>query len=108
MAAGRRPSDALTSVDGMSRAGFTADLRAQRAVVMSPMILGDAATRVVADDPALAEDHPDIPRNAIRGMRNRIAHGYFDIDLAVVWNTVATDLPSLLDHVRAASKSLRP
>ncbi len=32
----------------------------------------------------------------MRGMRNRIAHGYFDIDMAIVWETVQRDLPALI------------
>jgi uncharacterized protein with HEPN domain len=36
----------------------------------------------------------------MRGMRNRIAHGYFDINLDVVWDTVQTALPSLLTQLR--------
>lgn len=37
----------------------------------------------------------------MRGMRNRIAHGYFEIDLDVVWNTVQTALPELLKQLSA-------
>ncbi len=34
-----------------------------------------------------------------RGMRNRVAHGYFDIDLDVVWDTVQTALPTLIEQL---------
>jgi hypothetical protein len=44
----------------------------------------------------LAEAHPQIPWRNMRGMRNRIAHGYFEINLKVVWDTVVTALPELL------------
>ena len=37
----------------------------------------------------------------MRGMRNRIAHGYFEINLDVVWDTVQTALPELLERLRA-------
>jgi uncharacterized protein with HEPN domain len=37
----------------------------------------------------------------MRGMRNRIAHGYFDIDLEIVWDTVRDALPTLLDQLAA-------
>ena len=43
-----------------------------------------------------AERHPEVPWRSMRGMRNRIAHGYFDINLDVVWDTVQTALPELL------------
>ena len=68
----------------MDQDAFLADLRAQRAVVMSLMIVGDAAARIVADHPAFAESRSNIPWRGMRGMRNRIAHGYFKIDLSVV------------------------
>ena len=38
----------------------------------------------------------------MRGMRNRIAHGYFDINLDLVWDTVQTSLPDLLQHLPLA------
>lgn len=38
----------------------------------------------------------------MRGMRNRIAHGYFDINLDIVWDTVQTALPELLVHLSEA------
>jgi len=40
--------------------------------------------------------HTDIPWRSMKGMRNRIAHGYFEINLDVVWDTVQTALPQLL------------
>ena len=39
----------------------------------------------------------------MRGMRNRVAHGYFDVDLNVVWDTTQTALPDLLLQVGASS-----
>lgn len=88
--------DARTFVDGLDREAFMADLRTQRAVAMSLMIVGDAAARVVTEHPGFTQTHPDIPWRSIRGMRNRIAHGYFDIDLDVVWRTVEAELPELI------------
>ena len=46
--------------------------------------------------PAIADANPTIPWKSMRGMRNRIAHGYYDINLDVVWDTVSTALPELL------------
>lgn len=45
------------------------------------------------------EAHPEVPWRSMRGMRNRIAHGYFDINLDVVWDTVQTALPELLKQL---------
>ena len=43
--------------------------------------------------------HPEVPWRVITDMRNRVSHGYFDIDLDVVWNTVTRDLPKLQESV---------
>lgn len=50
--------------------------------------------------PDFANAHSQIPWRNMRGMRNRIAHGYFDIDLDVVWDTVQTALPPLAVSLR--------
>lgn len=97
MAEGSR--DAIAFTNGMDRDAFLADLRTQRAVVMSLMIVGEAATRIIADFPAFVEGRPDVPWRSMRGMRNRIAHGYFELDLGVVWETVRTELPALLERL---------
>ena len=46
---------------------------------------------------AFTEAHPQVPWRNMRGMRNRMAHGYFDIN--VVWDTVQTALPELLKQL---------
>ncbi len=45
--------------------------------------------------------HPEVPWRSMRGMRNRMAHGYFDIDLNVVWETAQEWLPVLLQQLPA-------
>jgi uncharacterized protein with HEPN domain len=49
--------------------------------------------------PEFANKHPEVPWRSMRGMRNRIAHGYFEINLDIVWETVQTALPELLRKV---------
>ena len=64
---------------------------------MSLIIIGEAATKVM-DSYAEFTLGPDaqVPWRSMRGMRNRIAHGYFNINLDLVWETVQTALPDLL------------
>jgi uncharacterized protein with HEPN domain len=87
--------DAVGFVEGMNRADFLNDKRTQQAVVMSLIVLGEAATKIMDRYPDFADTHPQIPWRNMRGMRNRIAHGYFDMDQDVVWDTVQTALPPL-------------
>jgi uncharacterized protein with HEPN domain len=49
--------------------------------------------------PEFPDQHAEIPWRNIRGMRNRIAHGYFDINLEVVWDTVQMALPQLIQQL---------
>lgn len=81
-----------------------ADKCTQQAVIMSLIIIGEAATKLMDGYPAFVEEHSEISWRSMRGMRNRIAHGYFDIDLNVVWDTVQTALPELRERVSAVHK----
>ena len=89
-------TDACSFVEGLSKEDFLADKRTQQAVIMSLIVIGEAATKVMDTHPEFANQHSQVPWRAMRGMRNRIAHGYFDINLDVVWDTVQTALPELL------------
>ena len=94
-------TEACGFVEGLSKDEFVADKRTRQAVVMSLVIIGEAATKIMERHPAFVDRHAELPWRNMRGMRNRIAHGYFDIDLDVVWNTVQTALPELLERLSA-------
>ncbi len=65
----------------------------QLAILKSIEIVGEAASHLSADT---RNEHPGIPWREIIGMRNRLVHVYFDIDLRLVWDTVQNDLPALI------------
>jgi uncharacterized protein with HEPN domain len=92
---------ACSYVKDMSKAGFLNDKRTQQAVILNLVILGEASTKVLQEHAAFADRHPEVPWRSMKGMRNRLAHGYFEIDLELVWQTVQTALPSLLDQLAA-------
>jgi uncharacterized protein with HEPN domain len=85
-------NEALTFIQGRIRA----DLDNHRMLVLSLVreleIIGEAASKVSADT---RSQNPSIPWQDITGMRNRLIHAYFDVDLDTVWNTVTKDLPLL-------------
>ena len=91
--------DAQRFVAGIDRNEFSSDKRTQQAVVFSLMIVGEAATRLMDRHPEFVAARPEVPWRSMRGMRNRIAHGYFDINLDIVWNTVQSALPELLSSL---------
>lgn len=76
--------DAREFVRGMTKDEFFADKRTQQAVIMSFVIIGEAAAKIMGEYSAFTQAHAEIPWHGMRGMRNRMAHGYFDIDLNVV------------------------
>ncbi len=100
-------TDALGFVAGQSKQDFQADKRTQQAVIMSLIIIGEAATKLMDQFPEFANQHPEIPWRNMRGMRNRIAHGYFDINLDTVWDTLQSNLPDLRDKLSDARRDLK-
>jgi uncharacterized protein with HEPN domain len=89
-------TDVCSFVEGLSKEEFLADKRTQKAVVMCLVIIGEAASKIMDRHPAFVDQNPNVHWRSMRGMRNRIAHGYFDINLDVVWETTQTALPELL------------
>ena len=55
-------------------------------------------------DPELREQHPNVPWQAMTGMRNRMIHGYDDIDMDVVWDTAQDSIPRLLSMVEPLTR----
>ena len=94
-------ADACGFVDGLDKEAFLVDKRTQQAVIMSLIIIGEAVTKVMDGYAEFAKAQAQVPWRNMRGMRNRIAHGYFDINLDVVWDTVQTALPDLLKQLPA-------
>jgi uncharacterized protein with HEPN domain len=89
---------ALDFVAGRTRADLDQDRMLLFAVVRAIEIVGEAAGKV--SDEARAAS-PDIPWKAIIGMRNRLIHGYFDIDTTIVWKTLSDELPPVLASLHA-------
>lgn len=80
-------------VAGMDYGAFAADQKLIDAVVRNLEIIGEVARYIPLETEAR---YPEIPWVDIRNMRHRIAHGYFAVDVGVVWNTVTTSLAALI------------
>jgi uncharacterized protein with HEPN domain len=78
---------------------FRADKKTQQAVILNLMVIGEAATQIMNECPEFVEEHPAVPWRQIRGMRNRMAHGYFEINLDIVWDTVQVAIPAMRENV---------
>ena len=84
---------ALSLTAGKTSAQFEADEIGQLALARLLEIVGEAAGKV---SPAFQMAHPEVPWTEMGGLRNRLAHAYFDIDLDVLLDIVAKDLPPLI------------
>ncbi|HUU94485.1 MAG TPA: HepT-like ribonuclease domain-containing protein [Phycisphaerae bacterium] len=85
--------EAITFVEGRQRADLDRDRVLALALVRCIEIIGEAAAQVTGETRVSC---PQIPWPSIVGMRNRLIHAYFDVDLDRVWDTLTTDLPPLI------------
>lgn len=91
-------------VDDMSESDFLSDRRTQDAVVRCLECVGEAAGKLLSG--------PD--REELNGLqlyeaywaRNRLAHGYYDLNMSRVWETATVSLPNLVAHVRTVLRRL--
>ena len=86
-------------VAGMDATAFEQDTRTQDAVIRALEIAGGAASRARVAGPPLHATAREIPWHVMYGMRNRIVHDYFEVDLDVVWQTIQRDLPELRPRI---------
>lgn len=84
---------AVAFAAGLTSDAFDADLKTQSAVLHQLLILGEAVKRL---SDGFREAHPEAPWRSVAGMRDRIIHGYDEVDLGEVWRTIARDLPTLI------------
>lgn len=89
-----RKAIALTS--GRARTEIEADEIAQLALARLLEIVGEASRRV---SPGYQQAHPEIPWAAMGGLRNRLVHAYFDIDMDVLMDIAQKDLPALVQQL---------
>ena len=73
----------------------------QDAVIRNFEIIGEASRNIERHHPEFAAAHPELPLAVAYEMRNALAHGYFKVDLGIVWRTIERDLPQLLQLVRS-------
>jgi uncharacterized protein with HEPN domain len=93
-------------VRGKSAENFLLDRLLQDGVVRNFEILGEASKNLLDAFPDAASKFPGIPFAAIYGMRNQLSHGYFAIDLDVVWKVIERDIPALQKDLKAAVAAL--
>ena len=82
---------------GRSRADLDSNEMLAMATIHLIEVIGEAS-RTVSE--ALQQKYPEIPWGLISGTRNRLAHGYVDVDLDIIWTIVTKDLPPLIKQLK--------
>lgn len=92
--------------ENMDKSVFEANELVQDAIIRNIEIVGEASYNIRKHHPEFVAAHPELPWGGAYGMRNALAHGYYVVDLDVVWNVVKNDLPSLAQKVRVLADEL--
>lgn len=102
--------DMLTAIDevaefteGISFEAFTQDRKTVNAVVRSLEVLGEAAKSIPED---LRANAPGVPWKYMAGMRDKLIHRYFGVDLSIVWTVVKDELPPLRPDIECLMSQL--
>lgn len=90
--------EAVALVQGRTRADLDTDRMFGLALLKMVEIIGEAASRLPQD---FRVAHPHIPWRSIIATRNRLVHGYDQINYRVLWDIVTSDLPPLIDDLQA-------
>jgi uncharacterized protein with HEPN domain len=84
--------------DAMAYDRFLADIKTQDAFVRNLEIIGEATKSVSTE---LREKNPDVPWKGMTGVRDRLIHHYFGVNLDIVWDIVTVELPALESQIEA-------
>jgi uncharacterized protein with HEPN domain len=97
--------DAILDYSSEGRDEFLADRKTQDAVIRNIEIVGQAVKGLSEETKAL---DATIPWRGIAGMRDKLIHDYFGVDLSLVWDVVESDLPALRSGVEAILSLTEP
>jgi len=84
--------DAGSFVKDMDYDSFSKDRKTEYAVIRALEIIGEATKNIPIE---IKNNYPQIPWKDMAGMRDKVIHEYFGVDLKRVWSTVNTDIPKL-------------
>jgi len=86
---------------GMTYTAFLEDIKTQDAIIRNLEIIGEATKNLSKD---LRTNHPQIPWKGMAGVRDRLIHHYFGVNLDIVWEIVTTELPEVSSSLKSLLK----
>jgi uncharacterized protein with HEPN domain len=89
--------EALSLVHGKTRQDYDSDSVLRLALTHLIQVIGEASRRV---SPQFRDRYPQIPWEAIAGMRSKIVHDYMNVDEDIVWDSVTQELQPLIEELR--------
>lgn len=90
-------------INGMNFEAFAKDKKTINAVVRSIEVIGEAAKKIPK---TLRDKHPDVPWKKMAGMRDKLIHEYFGIDIEILWKVAKDELPPLKSLIQDVLKNM--
>jgi len=94
--------EAVAMIESKDRTNLQRDRMLELSLIRLIEVVGEAAARVT---PEGQEKYPSIPWSQVVSMRNRLIHGYDQVDLNILWDTIEDDLPSLITELEKILES---
>jgi len=95
--------DIIDFTDGITIDQFSVDRKTVKAVTRCLEVIGEAANKIPNN---IREKYPEVPWTEIIGMRNRLIHEYFGVDVNIIWQTIQEDIKPLYTSIKKLSSEL--
>lgn len=90
-------------VKGVTHSEFETDQMRIDAVIRNLQIIGEAVKKL---PDSIRDEYPNIAWQEIAGLRNRVTHVYFNVDINIIWDVVQSELPLLLTQIQQILKEI--